>query len=191
MIPDGTLLDGEYLESQDRFIAFDVLRMAGRSLEGELREFRLRTLSMLGLPNANESHWSQSQPSTNISLQLVVKGVHRLFMHLFPFSTPLDRPPPVSFKSAEPLTLHALQHALSGFSFPSDGLIFSSQLAPYGSRIFPVFKWQAKEQVLADLSVTTASSAGTQGVFELRLKMSVGRYRSSPDRDSCDSLPRC
>ena len=132
-LTDDTVMDGEYLASSNRFLAFDLLHLTGRVLLHLPRSIRLQQLQSIGLPAA------EAKPFIRVHLQ---PGTDGIAVHLFPSA-------PVSVKLAEPLSTGSLNHALSCSAFPCDGLVFSPTELPYGS--LHVYKWQPHELIRADL----------------------------------------
>ena len=148
----GTVLDGEFLANSDRFIAFDLLRLPGRSLERDPLDSRLKELVALGLPRAE-------------AVQIHARGsveeqFSRLHVHNPSPASLTDlhssSKSPLSVRLTEPLDADSLKRALACDAIPSDGLVFSARELPCGWG--KTFKWQPADQIRADLCVRSIHS---------------------------------
>ena len=141
-VSDGTVLDGEFLDESNQFIAFDLLRLPARSLERDPLDSRLDALNALGLPHADATN-------TCVSVEEQFSRLHVHAPRPSSLEANLHIKAPLSVKLTEPLDAASLKRALTRDAIPSDGLVFSARELPCGWG--KTFKWQPADQIRADL----------------------------------------
>ena len=178
----GTVLDGEFIASSNQFIAFDLLRLPGRSLEREPLDCRLDELIALGLPRAGAV---QVNASAGVEEQFSRLHVHTPSPASLETDLHSSSKSPLSVRLTEPLDAASLKRALASNAIPSDGLVFSPRELPCGWG--KTFKWQAADQIRADLCVIAIEAIDSGRQFCVQLSLCAGA--SSPQPTTIITFP--